>query len=191
MSDEVLAPYPHLREYLGGDVPLAELGPGRPVEALRAKLTALDDVTLFAGAKVKDRSLAKCCHSGLWLAFDFLDESHRISQEISTVEGSYWHGVMHRREPDYANAKYWFRRVPQHPVFASLELEAARLYQQHESSDPRAEFLEHVDGWDPLAFIDLCEAIARGKARCGQLAREVALAEWRLLFGFCYEGALG
>src|SRR5207245_11135 len=59
---------------------------------------------------------AACVRSGLYLRFNFLDESHTISQGIHTVEGSYWHAIMHRREPDYSNAKHWFRKVGQHPV---------------------------------------------------------------------------
>ena len=45
--------------------------------------------------------MAACCLCGLWLLHDFLDESHSLSQEITTDTGSYWHGIMHRREPDY------------------------------------------------------------------------------------------
>ena len=64
--------------------------------------------------------MAEGCLAGLWLLYDFLDESHTISQSLDTLEGSYWHGIMHRREPDYENAKYWFRRVPVHPIHAEL-----------------------------------------------------------------------
>lgn len=66
----------------------------------------------------------KCITSGILLLWDFLDESHEISQ---TMEGrgsprtaDYWHGIMHRREPDAGNAAYWFRRVGSHPAFESL-----------------------------------------------------------------------
>jgi hypothetical protein len=45
------------------------------------------------------------CRAALWLAFDFLDESHAVSQELDTPEGSYWHGLLHRREPDFANPR--------------------------------------------------------------------------------------
>jgi hypothetical protein len=55
---------------------------------MRARLAALDDA---AFGRVADRDMAACCRSGLWLAFNFLDESHRISQDIDTPTGSYWH----------------------------------------------------------------------------------------------------
>lgn len=158
---------------------LPELGPGTPNHAAQSDLQALTIDKLFDGRKIRDQKLAQCCLSGLWLWHDFLDQSHAISQEIETPEGSYWHGIMHRREPDYGNAKYWFRRVGKHPVFASL------------AEDPQASSLLHSARWDPFAFIDLCEAIARGRDNREQLAREVARLEWQLLFDFCYRGAIG
>ena len=49
--------------------------------------------------------------AGLWLYADELDKSHSVSQQILTEEGSFWHGIMHRREGDFSNAKYWFRNA--------------------------------------------------------------------------------
>ena len=71
--------------------------------------------------------MAACCIAGVWLLHDFLDESHTISQGIDTPSGSFWHAIMHRREGDFSNAKYWFRRVGQHPVFDALGQRAAEL----------------------------------------------------------------
>lgn len=49
--------------------------------------------------------------AGLWLYVDDLERSHTISQNIHTPAGSYWHGIMHRREGDFWNSKYWFRKA--------------------------------------------------------------------------------
>lgn len=44
--------------------------------------------------------------------------------------------------------------------------------------------------WDPFRFVDLCEKYA-GQGDTGeQVCREIARAEWQLLFDFCYQGAV-
>ncbi len=66
------------------------------------------------------RQQSSLANAGLWLLAGNLDESHQISQSIESPEGSFWHGIMHRREGDFWNAKYWFRRVGRHPVLSEL-----------------------------------------------------------------------
>ncbi|SVE48716.1 uncharacterized protein METZ01_LOCUS501570, partial [marine metagenome] len=56
--------------------------------------------------------------SALWLYVDDLDRSHTCSQSIDDTTGSYWHGIMHRREGDFSNSHYWFRKVGNHPAMA-------------------------------------------------------------------------
>lgn len=48
--------------------------------------------------------------SAVWMYVDDLNRSHLASQSENTSVGAYWHGIMHRREGDFSNAKYWFRR---------------------------------------------------------------------------------
>jgi hypothetical protein len=162
---------------------LQPLDAGTPNPALRPKLEALTIERAFAHAAVRDRDMAAACLAGLYLYHDFLDESHTISQSISTSTGSYWHGIMHRREGDFDNARYWFRRVGDHPVFAELRTAAADLV----AGTP----LERAALWDPFGFIDLCEAAVRGRSGQEMRCRQIQAKEWQVLFDHCYRHAVG
>jgi len=164
---------------------LPELGPGQPNLAAKPLLQALTPESLFPGGAA-DPQMARACLAGLWLLHDFLDESHEISQEIETPTGSFWHGMLHRREPDYGNAKYWFRRVGAHPVFDNLQRAAARLAS---GGPPQAAFLTTQVRWDPFAFIDFCESSAAPGAAGHTIARRVQRVEWDLLFFHCFDHA--
>jgi hypothetical protein len=131
---------------------------------------------MFDGSTHPDAAL-----SGLWLYFSRLEESHGISQSLNSAEGSYWHAIMHRREPDAGNAAYWFRQLKRHPVFPALHQSAAAIIERY-PSEPFALGAQ----WNPFAFIDLCER-ARQKpgSKMEEMAVEIQLAEWRLLFDFC------
>jgi hypothetical protein len=69
------------------------LDAGTPDRAAADRLGRLDAVDLFAPAAVRDADMARACLAGLWLRCNFLEESHRISQEVATPEGSFWHAV--------------------------------------------------------------------------------------------------
>jgi hypothetical protein len=168
---------------------LLPLGRGESCRAFRKTLATLTIDTAFAPHKVVDRDAAQACFAGLWLYFDYLDESHQISQDLETVEGSYWHAIMHRREPDFWNSKYWFRRVGRHPVFEPL-CQAAAALALAAGTPPGAEFLAQQQAWDPMAFVDLCELASRGKAD-ETLCRRIQRREWDLLFAYCYRRAVG
>jgi hypothetical protein len=139
--------------------------------------------------------MAACCIAGVWLVHDFLDESHRISQGIDTTSGSFWHAIMHRREGDFSNAKYWFRRVGRHPVLEELGEAVAgaglrpRLRRGESSigeTQPRG-----GGEFDPFVFVDLCEEAVGGRGELGEYCQDVQQVEWELLFDFCYRGAVG
>ncbi len=96
--------------------------------------------------------------SGLLLWNDDLDGSHTIAQDLDDSHGAYLHGVMHRREPDYGNSKYWFRRVGAHPLFPQLRTAALELLAEAPSNDRFRKALESQPEWDAFRMVDWCES---------------------------------
>ena len=161
---------------------------GSPNTGMRSALDALSIDSAFAGQKVADADMAECCVSAAWLYHNYLDESHTISQAIHSTSGSYWHGIMHRREPDFPNSKYWFRKVGDHDVFEAV-VEAARKTASDVPEE--ASFLAGQTAWDPYAFIDLCESALGGQSQTDSVCRDVQQGEFEILFDYCYKGAIG
>lgn len=178
-----------LRELLA-TAPMNELGPGTPCEEKQTLLQSLSFTGLLAPHSVEDRGMATCCCAGLWLRFDFLNVAHSLSQSVETREGSYWHAIMHRREPDFGNAKYWFRRVGQHPIYESLQTGARELAGAGNVLR-EAKFLVEQTSWEPGKFVELCELALDGAPPLHNLCKRVQLCEWELLFEYCYRRAAG
>jgi hypothetical protein len=113
--------------------------------------------------------------AGLHLYLGNWDDAHAAADSGERASHYFWHAIVHRQEPDPGNSAYWFRMTGQHPVFAPLREQAARLGYDTGKS------------WDPVRFIKYCAA-ARPGSEEEKLAMRVQLAEWRLLFDHCARG---
>jgi len=157
--------------------------------AARDILESTRPADLLSGA-VKDAEHAQAMLAGMWLWHDFLDESHRISQKIETPTGSFWHAIMHRREGDFSNSKYWYARCTNHPSLAPLTVEAATIV--HPQPADRALLRLIASGWNPAAFVDFVEQVhEREDDPRHAVAVQLQQAEWRVLFQHCTRVAAG
>lgn len=126
----------------------------------------------------RDPQMADACRSALWLLAGDLERSHSLSQSIDRAEGSYWHGVMHRREGDFSNAKYWFRRAGSHPVLQQIGTAAA--------DDLRSgSRCFDADGLNPLALVDACAQALRQQGEAAEACERIQWLEWQAWFGHC------
>lgn len=155
------------------------MGPGprvgaQPLAALQKQIDVLLSKSDVA------RQALDLIRATILLWHDHLDAAHSIAQEIETADGSYVHGIMHRREPDYGNAKYWFRRVGRHACFPKLAAQAKPLLASERSLQ---ENLVSGNDWDPFAFVDAC-AQADGHPATDpkvKLLRTIQQAEFEIL----------
>jgi hypothetical protein len=160
----------------------AELGPGpRPgVESVTALDEQLTPSLKSSGLPAERQQLIR----GLILLWhDHLDAAHGIAQNIEGADGAFVHGIMHRREPDFGNAAYWFRRVGGHSAHAQIALQVGSLLKTAGEPDLLTSLVR--DGtWNPFAFIDACEKASSGPEPKQRLLREIqkiesgALLDW-------------
>lgn len=136
--------------------------------------------TLFPEARHPEASV-----SGLLLIIGAWPASHGLSQGLSTSEGSYWHAIAHRMEPDAFNAGYWFRRVGNHAIYPALHREARMVLQNIAPSN-----WVLAAAWDPFQFIDWCEeARQEGDPKRTEAAVAIHNVECQLLFQWCSQSS--
>ena len=178
-----LGDYGPVIDYLITDDAFSAYCNGQTVVGMLGQLENLRLNDLFP-AGIRDKKMAQCCLSGLWLLHNFLDRSHNISQTIKTPDGSFWHAIMHRLEKDYWNSKYWYRNAGDHEVLDRLSQPAREIISGSTSAGQTL-----VNGnWNADGFVDFCAA---EQGSDNSLSQKLACLEWQLLFDHCFQGATG
>lgn|SRR6266498_2515023 len=163
-----------------------ELGPGpratvQPLPTLTRQIDeALSRAKLAGAGGELVRALVLLWH-------DHLEAAHVLAQTSETADGSYIHALVHRREPDYGNARYWFRRVSQHACYHELAARVATLLKSKQEPELEAKLIPG-GRWDAFAFVDVCEKAAGGGAedRLFHLLREIQRVEFEVLLDYLF-----
>ena len=131
---------------------------------------------LFDG---KSGAMVECCRAGLLLWNDDLEGAHPLVQDLPDQTAAFWHAILHRREGDFSNARYWWNRTDEHPAFEPiLDLVLHRV-----PDFPFIDELRAEGRWLPLEFNAACQNFARDgrfetELRATQRLEMRGLLEW-------------
>ncbi|MFC5528627.1 hypothetical protein [Cohnella yongneupensis] len=127
---------------------------------LAQDIAALSEEEL-AGNHPDGKLSAPAWKAALHLWNDDLEAAHELVQELHSATGSALHGIVHRREGDYDNAKYWFMRSGDHPAYHGLQARAATLLEKEPSSSgtigQALNAIRHQGSWNPSLFANTIE----------------------------------
>jgi len=161
---------------------LQKLHPSEPLDReLFRRLKDADDTQLLGGKPPKPAANAGLVRGGLYYAVDALSEAHVLFQDVHDDLGAYWRGMMHRREADFDNARYWHRRAGTLPVFAAMHRAAA----EHSSDMARQ------PSWDPYLFTGQCEQARHGAPELVDELVRLQRIEFDLLFEYTWRQCVG
>ncbi len=126
---------------------------------------------------------AQCLLAALWLRHDYLNEAHELCQAVETPTGSWWHAILHRREGDFFNAKYWYARAAGHPAMAMV---AAAMGNAVGGLPADKSLLRIVSpSYNGAALVDLVQRVHKNQADPQyDLAVTLQLMEWQTLFDY-------
>jgi hypothetical protein len=144
--------------------------------------------------------------NALYQKNDDLDAAHQIcqttGQSTALPEVSYWHGIIHRREPDFDNARSWFQKtqgfIGNDALYRAIYNLLQRAIQMPDYGDVRdiaLQFLRHLQSqgvWDVLYFLDLCASCAQNKdTHLQKLLEDIQAIEFQTLFHWTFQKATG
>lgn len=116
---------------------------------------------VIAAKAVGSSGLKPFVQGALYLYLDCFEEAHNVANaHEGTWQGNWLHAILHRREPDAANAKYWYARVQAPETdyriigWAAREVLGAK---PPEGLEALAEAVRKSGSWEPEVFTDLCD----------------------------------
>jgi hypothetical protein len=156
---------------------LQKLIPTEPLSYdMVARIRAADDATLGGGRTPGAPSTFALVRGALFYATDAIHEAHTLFQEAKGDLGSYWHGMMHRREGDFDNARYWFRRAGVLPFFSEM----------HRAASESSALMARQSNWDPYLFTGECEQARFGDTDSLTTLAALQRVEFEVLFDYCW-----
>jgi hypothetical protein len=159
---------------------LKKLIPSEPLDyEIVRRIQAADDSAIAGNAPLKNAEAFALVRGGLLYAVDAIHEAHAIFQDAKGDLGSYWHGMMHRREGDFDNARYWFRRSGVLPVFSEM----------HRAASETATVMARQSNWDPYLFTGECEQARFGETEGLAELSKLQKVEFEALFDYCWRNA--
>lgn len=132
----------------------------------------------------KQRQAILALISGLHIWNGSMDSSHKISQNLENKTGSYLHGLLHRMEPDYSNAKYWFRRAGGHPRGEQVQQGTLEILRDSNSDNSILfQSFSREKSWNPELLTDIIAATLKSPLNADEVTilEQIQAIELRLL----------
>lgn len=150
--------------------------------AMRAGTLSLRDIAALGRGAAPGFPMGDSVRDGIiYLWHDHWNKAHEIAQsDEGEPDHDFLHGIAHRREGDYGNAKYWFRSAGRHPCLALVAARARAVLNGH----PLSARLAPEGTWKPSAFVDLVRDLKNGGdeplLRALQAMEMIAFHDWLL-----------
>lgn len=118
-----------------------------------------------------------------------LDRDSKHLREM-TETFAFWHAIMHRREGDFGNSKYWYARCRSHPLLAAVAANAREVIARAPADKALLRF--SMNEWNGAAFVDFVQSVHESpSSEQYPVAVTLQQMEWRMLFDHCVRVASG
>ncbi len=145
------------------------------------RLRETDDAKIFGGAALLPDAPTGLIRAGLFYYHNALADSHKEAAKTEGDAAAYWHGMVHRREGDFENARYWFRRAGEQPFFQELQSRASDA-SPHMARQPN---------WDTFLLVHLCEQYKYGEAEYKKEIGHLQKVEFAVMFDYVWRQCVG